>query len=187
MKKTLSLIPIIGIIIIAMAIGCCLFYAAILGARNAPRCSPLPVGFSEAELAGTWMAGSPDQRDTLIIKADGTYRQIVHVEFVDRSSVDYESDWQPWRLEYSADKIAYLHLDGFRFCGMNPAIPCERRIGGGYDFCRDESIKMDNEGILLVLAEKEKLLPGTEVPRFDIWLAYPLGSENSWTYNLQEP
>jgi hypothetical protein len=186
-RKALALTAIIGISTIVLAIGGCLLYALILEARNPPGCPSLPEGFSEAELVGTWMAGWSDHSDTLIIRADGTYKQIVHVEFVDRSPIDYESGWQSWRLEYSEDNIGYLHLDGFRFCGMNPDIPCEKRIGDGYDFCRDETIIMDNEGILLVLASRAKASPGTQVPLHDIHLAYPLGSENSWPYALQEP
>jgi hypothetical protein len=70
---------------------------------------------------------------------------------------------------------------------MNPGISCEKREGGGYDFCRDESIKMPNEGILLVLAAKDAQLPATEVVQYHVRLHYPMGSENSWVYTLQEP
>ena len=188
MKKALVLIPVIGIAVILLAIGCCFLYAMVLDIITKPAgCSPLPDGFSEADLIGTWVAGTPDQSDTLIIKADGTYKQIVHVEFAELSPLDYESDWQSWRLEYSEQHIGYLHLEGFRFCGMNPDIPCEERNGGGYDFCRDETIYMENEGVLLVLTEKERQSSTIEASQYLIWLAYPLGSENSWTYNLQEP
>lgn len=149
-------------------------------------CSP-PIGnFSEAKLVGTWMAGVPDQRDTLIIKADGTYKQIVHIEFPNKSPINYESDWQPWRLEYSEDKIPYLHLNGMRFCGMNVGIPCDMRDGGGYDFCRDEYLPMNGEGILIVLEISSDGLY-TQEPTYEYSLHYPLGSENSWAYHLKSP
>ncbi len=45
-----------------------------------------------AELVGTWMASSPYQSDTLIIKADGTYKQIIRVEFAELPPIDFESD-----------------------------------------------------------------------------------------------
>jgi hypothetical protein len=136
------------------------------------RCSPTGGAFSEANVVGTWVAIRPDQRDTLIIRADGTYKQIVHVEFAEGSPIDYESDWQPWHLEYSADRIPYLHLTGMSFCGMNPDIPCQKHDGGGYDFCQDKYLPMNGEGILIVLSNT---------------LYYPLGSENSYIYRPQEP
>jgi hypothetical protein len=145
---------------------------------NPVGCPPLAEGFSTKELVGTWAAGSLDQSDTLIINSNGTYKQVIHVEFVDRSPIDYESSWQPWRFEYSSDHIGYLHLEGFRFCGMNAGISCEESDRDGYDFCHDERIKMKDEGNLLVFVAKGE--------RF-IHLAYPLGFENSWSYHRQEP
>ena len=184
MKKVFSEITIFGTIILAIGAGCYLIMA-FLGVNtvvnktlNPARCLPLAQGFSTEELVGTWVAGTPDQSDTLIINTGGTYKQIIHVEFVDRSPIDYESNWQLWHLEYSLDHIGYLHLEGFRFCGMNAGISCEKRDGGGYDFCHDESIEMKDEGILLVLPTKGES---------SVHLAYPLGSENSWSYFLQKP
>ena len=186
MKKAL-LVSAAGIAVIAMII--CSRALILETVRSTTTiCSPLPEGFSEEELVGTWRAGVPAHSDTLIIRADGTYKQIVHVEFVDPpGQLDYESDWQPWHLEYSEENIAYLHLDGMRFCGMNAGIPCEERVGGGYDFCRDESIKMLNAGILLVLSTKDAQLPAREVVQYHLRLHYPLGGENTWVYKLQEP
>ncbi len=126
---------------------------------------------------GTWFAGNPDHSDTLIIRNDGSYKQIVHIKFPKQSPLEYESDWQPWHLE-SKENIVYLHLDGMSFCGMNSEISCNVRSGGGYDFCRDEYLPMNDEGILLVL--------GTANPN-NIFLFYPLGSENSYVYSKQEP
>jgi hypothetical protein len=151
-----------------------------------PRCRPPIGGFSEANLVGTWAKGVPDQKDTLIIGADKTYKQIVHIEFTKLPMIDYESDWQPWHLEYSKDNIPYLHLTGYAFCGMNPSIPCERRDGGGYDFCQDKYVPMNGEGILVVI-EGWQLRPGTSERQYNYSLFYPLGSENSYAYNLREP
>lgn len=186
MKQELSFITKV-LMAVGMAIGCCLILAAIITRKSEPKCSPLPGSFTDAEMIGTWIAGSPDQRDTLIINADGTYKQTVHIEFDDRSSIAYESDWQSWYVEYTTDHLAYLHLAGFSFCGMNPAISCEERNGGGYDFCRDESIRMENEGILLILTLDDGQSPAKEVSGYTNWLVYPLGSENSWSYTHQEP
>lgn len=182
MKKAIKVILLIVTIITLMGMASYIYYAKILGRGHVFRCSPLPEVFSASELTGTWMAGTPDQSDTLIIKADGTYKQIVHVEFTEEPTLDYQSDWQTWHVDYSDQHIGYLHLEGFRFCGMNPEIPCNKRNGGGYDFCRDEWVNMENEGILLVFTGKNWGATSTEEPQNTIWLAYSLGSEESWTY-----
>ncbi len=142
------------------------------------RCSPPSATFSEETLAGTWIAGSSGHMDTLIIKTDGTYKQVVHVDLAEGPPIDYESDWQTWYLEYSKDNIPYIHLTGYRFCGMNTDIPCNVRDGDGHDFCRNEYVPMNGEGILIVL----------ETPNEHYYyLHYPLGSENSYMYRFQGP
>jgi hypothetical protein len=83
-------------------------------------------------------------------------------------------------LDYSEDTIPYLHLTGFAFCGMNTDIPCEKRDGGGYDFCQDKQLDMNGEGTLIVLE-------ATDGGKNYYYLFYPLGSENSYVYSLQEP
>jgi hypothetical protein len=193
MKNILPSIKVVGIILIAILIGCGFLFVSVYFwsentyNRNPSRCSLLPNEFTASELAGTWAAGWPSHTDTLVIKADGTYKQIIHIDSISRPPIDYESDWLSWHVEYSENKIAYLHLDGMRFCGMNDEIPCEQRNSDGYDFCQNKSIQMSNEGILIVLAGHDDQLPGTKVPGYHIHLDYPMGSENSWSYSLQRP
>jgi hypothetical protein len=177
-----------GVYIIGALVGlcfvCAFLYEVVLPLllpaerENGPRCSSFADMIDESKLIGTWFAGNPDHSDTLIIKDSGLYKQLVHIEFPEQSPIDYESDWQSWHLEYSEENIGYLHLDGMSFCGMNSAISCSVRDGGGYDFCRDEYLPMNDEGILLVLGT-----PNQE----SIFLFYPLGSENSYVYSKQEP
>lgn len=158
-----------------------------------------PDGFSEADLVGTWVARRLGDSDTLIIRDDGTYKQIIHVEYTDytdKLDVDYESDWQPWWLEYHESGIPYLHLKGMRFCAINPSFSCDQPTGyqTWHGFCEDttistETIAMDNEGILLVLGVSEEVRqswPDSLPPRgINLW--FPMGSEDSWSYSLQEP
>lgn len=140
-------------------------------------CSPAPIAISEKNLIGTWMAGVPDHSDTLIIKSDGTYKQIVSIIFANGQTIEYESDWQDWYLEFSNNSITYIHLKNYAFCGVNDEISCNVRNGGGHDFCEDEHITMDGEGILLVLATPSGAY---------INLHYPFGVDNSYTYSLAE-
>ena len=145
-------------------------------------CDPMPGDFSEKDLTGTWIANRSYRSDTLIIKGDGTYKQIVHFEEDGELSLVYESVWQPWYISLSEENYTYLHLEGMRFCGMNPQIPCDQREGDGYDFCRDETVMMINEGILIVLASFGDPIAGKQPTHYYISLNYPLGSENSWSY-----
>jgi len=126
--------------------------------------------------------------DTLNIREDGTYRQVIHVKLAEGPPISFEGDWQPWRLEYSEDSIPYLHLTGMRFCGMNPDVACDKPDGDGYDFCEDTYLPMKGEGILIVLGNPEtKEIPPSALRQEYINLFYPLGSESSWVYSYQKP
>jgi hypothetical protein len=149
-----------------------------LSSQLRPRCSPPAKPLSNADLVGTWTAGSPEHFDELTIRPDNTYRQTVHVELSEGPPIEYQGDWQAWALEYSETGIPYLHLTGMRFCGVNPDIPCETQDGDGYDFCKDQYLPMNGEGILIVLETA-----GDPSYRH---LDYPLGSQNSYSYGLQE-
>jgi hypothetical protein len=130
------------------------------------------------------MAGRPGRSDILTIRSDGTYRQEIDVQMAEGPPIVFEGDWQSWMLDFSEAGVAYLHLSGYRFCGMNPALSCAQTDGDGYDFCRDKSLSMDDEGILLVLGTNtEDTPPGSEV----YYLHFPLGSEDSWVYTLRGP
>jgi hypothetical protein len=85
-----------------------LLYAC--GKSQSSVCNSAPEGFSEADLVGTWAAGwsrpgKPD--DTLIIREDGTYKQILDLERAEGSPFKYESDWQPWWIEYAENGLPF--------------------------------------------------------------------------------
>ncbi|MBM4424945.1 MAG: hypothetical protein FJ030_16440 [Chloroflexi bacterium] len=155
-----------------------------------------PEGFSKSDLIGTWVARRLDDIDNLIIREDGTYKQIIHVEFAEKPDVDYESDWQPWRIEFAESGIPYLHLEGMRLCASNPDIDCEQKGGGErdwnaynenfyYDFCQSKSILMSGEGILMVLGVSERW---QQPPRgIELNLLVNCTDCGGWVYELQEP
>ena len=149
-------------------------------------CEPPPQGFLERDLVGTWEAGVPAQRDTLTIREDGKYKQLIHL---DVPLTDYESDWQRWWLEERESGVPYLHLQGMRLCAFNPDISCDQVGGAGHDFCRNAQVPMINEGILLVLGVPEPFIqwPGSTEALRGISLVFPAGSETSWYYSLREP
>lgn len=115
-------------------------------------------------------SGRDDHRDTLIIKADGTYKQIIHIEYATKSPVDFESDWQAWWLEYGNNNIPVQHLEGYRLCGYNAGISCDIAGGSGIHMCGIEYKDIPNEGVLYVIGKSK------------ITLTLPLGLEDNWGY-----
>ncbi len=53
---------------------------------------PPKEGFSETDLVGTWSAMGSQGDNTIIIREDGQYKQIMKVQ---RTGFNYESDWRP--------------------------------------------------------------------------------------------
>jgi len=194
MKKWFMIVLVIGSAVVTTvaiwALGSLILPVLFVRAANAGLpCEGPPEGFSQTDLVGTWEAGVPEQRDTLILREDGKYRQLVHVQLATRPPVDYESDWQEWWLENQDNGIPYLHLEGMRLCGFNPELSCGQAGGGGHDFCRNTSLKMSGEGILLVLGVPRPIVswPGSTFAARGISLMLPAGSENSWGYTLKDP
>jgi hypothetical protein len=119
--------------------------------KSSDSCPLPPSSFTEKDLIGTWKSGIPERNDTLIIKEDGTYKQIIHVE---TPVFDYESDWLRWSMSVSDKGIPYLHLEGMRLCVYWEGIDCQITGGGQdrwYDFCKKEWVQIPGEGVLLVL------------------------------------
>lgn len=156
MRKILFLI-VMGVI--ALLSGCVPVQEEEIG------CRPPPQNFTEANLVGIWWTGfvrSPKVDDYLEIRADGTYKQTIYIEYSDIPSVYYESDWLPWSIEYFDDGIPYLHLQGLRLCAHIRNMSCDQAGGGEkdwdafnegewYDSCRDKWLIQKDEGILRVL------------------------------------
>ena len=163
-----------------------------------PSCPLPPNDFSSSTLVGTWVAGRSDWSDTLMIKADGTYKQILHLVSGTRN-FNYESTWLSWRLEPQPDGIPYLHLTGYRVCAYWPDISCDQVGGGeGYwdDFCYGEvtkvpgggviqgkGVQMPGEGIMLVMG-------APKTPQFPQGINLTLlarGMYATWTFFPRNP
>lgn len=132
------------------------------------QCIPPKSGFAAAELSGTWIAGPPDHQDTLIIRPNGTYKQIIHIQNKKKPSTIYESDWQAWWLE--SGTIPVLHLEDYRLCGYDPDVNCDLPGGSGLTMCQIEYEDVPGEGALYVMGEA------------GITLTLPLGGKESWFY-----
>ena len=160
-------------------------------------CQP-PDGFSEELLVGTWWAGyhsDPKVSDTLIISEDGTYKQIIQLEVPE---YEFESDWQPWRIEYLQNGTIYLHLTDMRLHSFNPNGIADDVVGArGWfmDICSGpgvmpgggeihEGFQMPPGEVILIVRNVPKRF--VQPPRgFRLDLP-PITDTSSWSYELQE-
>jgi hypothetical protein len=156
----------------------------LLPARQTPTnpsiCLRLPKGIDESSLVGTWIGKHFGATDELIIRADGTYKQIYS-----EGTMKFESDWQKWWLEYAVDDTIRLHLSGMRRCDDTDST-CNNPGGGlpagvvAINPCTPEYITYSKEVILFVSGYSKN------VPRgIVLWQAKIAGSDWNFAYQLQ--
>jgi hypothetical protein len=81
--------------------------------REAPY-SPPPETLQESDLVGTWRSYYwGDSVDTLILRDDGTFKQIFYDPAEDR--YQYETPWNRWWVEQLPGGAVRLHLEGARY------------------------------------------------------------------------
>lgn len=150
---------------------------------SVPACMPLPKSFSEADLAGIWIAeySGGDSIDKLQIRSDGTYKQL----FSSKGELNFESDWQKWSLEYIQNGYALLHLKGMRRCDGTLA-QCNNPGGGlpegdvVVNICDGMPMHYTDEVILFVIGS-------SSTPRgIRIMHARAAGSEWNYSFQLEE-
>jgi hypothetical protein len=75
--------------------------------------SPPPSDFDEEELVGSWKTSYGRRTDELILRGDGTFKQV----YRDPTQGDYvyETSWNEWGLERFTDGRIRLHLQGARY------------------------------------------------------------------------
>jgi hypothetical protein len=172
-------------------VGACFACIARLFRKDEPSqgCRPLPEDFSEKDLFGTWLATSIDISDTLVIRADHTYKQIIHIGY---ESLDYESDWQLWRFEHRANGTGYLHMEGLRVCAASQETSCDWINDGKRpysDACEGQYMEPYPAAgeIILVVTGNQFPLWSNKVP-YPIILRLFKGFESSaWGYFHQGP
>ena len=181
------------VILIPICILCIMLVANLLRAEHQTViCSSVPGWFSESDLIGTWVARGMSDRttDTLIIDANGKYKQIIHTAL---SPVDYESDWQAWRIVRSDSGTPYLYLQGWRVNAacVSLSYNCDWVNDSGInmmDCCGDRPAQPEHgESVLTVLGPPSYLTP-TGTRSTDLRLFVFMGCESSgWSYRFQEP
>jgi hypothetical protein len=112
---------------------------------------PPPATFEDEDLVGTWRAHYDDSVDTLILKADGTFKQIYEDRY--REDYVYETSWNEWWVEHYGDGRARVYLEGARFYEEGPTVAEEGgryRDWTFYDQVADELLTMPEMLILNV-------------------------------------
>jgi len=148
-------------------------------------CLDLPETFSPDDLLGTWVASySLNDIDTIIINADGTYKQIYDDPDAD---LFYESDWADWTIEFRESGYARLHLKGMKRAGEDASV--FERVDGGVDselytfidYCENEVVEMPNEIILIVTGSSNDNPRGIALRHVRL-----AGSDWTWSFRYLE-
>ena len=166
---------IIAFLIAAVIQGCA------LGDKSSP-CPQVPEGFDAKSLVGQWEATyAAGAKDTLTIRADGTYSQ----RFSDPASgIKFSIEDRGWRLEPGENGLFYLHLENMRRCDRISDI-CDLEDGGGgdsfwWDFCADDTVRMVAEVKLLVTG------PGRGAPPDQkLWLWHLSADPDSGAFHFE--
>jgi len=145
-------------------------------------CPQLPEAFQETDLVGAWQASYGAAKDTLLVMADGTYKQLYTR---DSDGYAFESSWNRWWLERRASGGLYMHFGGMRRCDETDEL-CSRIEGGGgdlswWDFCEDRLVMMPNEVILMITGAPE----GEETAPKGIWLWHMSADPDSGSYHFE--
>ena len=146
-------------------------------------CTSLPEGFGYADLIGTWVADSyvyPITIDTLVLRDDHRYMQTVEIEFSDEPEY-YESGWNEWWYEPADGGIGYLHLYGYRDCGID-GVRCDNAYSKEYqeDICNQINVHTEPEEVILIVKGTQE---GFALTKYPIELIFPRGYEASpWVY-----
>lgn len=146
-------------------------------------CPIVPTAFDETDIIGTWVAEyGINQVDILIIRNDGTYKQIYETD-----TSRYESAWQRWWLEYRDGRYYRLHLEGMRRC--DDILSICNRVGGGInpteytaiDYCENDVIEMPNEVVLIVTGTSYETIRNIILRQ-----ARLSGSNWTWSFSFKE-
>lgn len=98
-------------------------------ASEAPFFNP-PDSFRESLLVGTWYTSYMEWgEETLIIRPDGTFRQIYH-NHANNGDFSFETPWNRWWVERLPDGRMYLHLMGAKYFLQGPSFA--DKLSNGY-------------------------------------------------------
>ena len=153
--------------------------------QEAPACPALPSDFQETDLVGTWVGVYFGNTDRLVIRDDGTYKQVF--QFYQDELPSFETEWNNWYLERNSHGDVELHLIGMRRCDGTDS-ECNNPGGGLPDNtpvanpCQQAWVQYPAGQVILFVTGSDG-----DVPRGIVFRAGRLaGSDWSYTYELEK-
>lgn len=120
MKGSKTRSPLLFVIVIVIgSLGCTCPCLGLLPLPGEPICleapySPPQASFQADDLVGVWETTYGRTRvDTLTFREDGTFKQVYRDPA--QRNYQYETAWNPWRLEWLPDGGVRVHLEGGRY------------------------------------------------------------------------
>jgi hypothetical protein len=127
---------------------------------------PPPATLDDEDLAGTWETHYGRSVDTLILRSDGTFKQVYTSGYVE--GYVYETGWESWGMQRLGDGRVRLRLEGARFYADGIAIAEEGGWGDGsgsfYDPITIRPVDMNGKLLLNV-----RLDPDRELILYQMW------------------
>jgi hypothetical protein len=162
---------------------------------SSPYCPPVPDDIVSSDLVGIWTATDrigQSLKDTLIIREDGKYKQLIDIESDDGLPVHVETDWQAWAFEVNDTGIGYLHLVGLDVCTRLGETACEWHSYSSFnsDYCMGDVIEHFPGEQVLIVAGFPIYDAKTPTPVRDkqFALSLSMGFESSpWRYYFEGP
>ena len=110
--KRISCFNVVQLLLLFTAIAACCWMTP-KSIKDIMDSEPPPATFRETDLVGTWEGhyGIPWGADRLILREDGTFKQI----YTDEKGYVYETPWNKWRVERFPDGRVRVHLEGARW------------------------------------------------------------------------
>lgn len=179
MIRNNNFLPSLIAIVLLLIVSACAYVAQEQQSDSKDVCPTPPKVLDKEDLVGTWIADYANgNTDKVILKEDGTYKQIFSSTV---STLSFESNWQKWWIEERDSGYLYLHLEGMKRCDDLESI-CKYPNGGlnpdydrALDYCENTSIAMKNEVILIVTGTQYNVPKG-------IVLRHARLSGSDWSY-----
>jgi hypothetical protein len=184
MKNVVILINLL-VIVAAVTSGCSGYSNKTETPLPTANCPPLPEGFTESDLVGTWVSVYGDgDIDTLVVMQNGKYKQTFKTS---TPQYNIESDWKKYTIERRPSGYLWVHFEGMQRCDDVRSL-CARPGGGldpnslgTIDYCEEVGVKMTKEVILVVTGDGNNAPKGIVLRQMRL-----VGSDWSYVFKLEK-
>jgi len=159
------------LLLVIIPLGCCQVIITLSASEISKSQNP-PATLQELDLASTWKAdyGSRLGIDTLILREDGTFKQIYENR---RENYTFETPWNKWWLERFPDGRIWVHLKGARYyLGGIPVAEIYEKNGSVCDPFHPQRFDRLRSGESIVDLAREVVLNVRVLPSGELVLAH---------------